>query len=373
MSDLVVVLPGIMGSALYKNNEPIWDATAGAGFNALNTLGRSITNLKLPDGLGDDAPEDGVEPRHLIETVHVIPGLWTPIQGYTRLLAKLRANGHTEDKGNLRPLPYDWRTSIPQIVGTLTPRIDSALDRWRTSSGNPDARLVFIAHSMGGLVARSYATTRPDLVRKIITLGTPSRGSMNALKVLVDGLGPQWGWLQNLILPFARSLPGLHNLLPAYPCIDTGGDYQQFELLQNHNVNELDQTMARTGLRFLSDLAQAEATDPHMPARLHPIIGWEQDTLNTVRITNGIPQFQYTYGTLNVKGDGTVPHVGAVPKGLPLDANLLHGFPEQHSNLQANKSVLTEVVRLLNDLPPIILRGDAIPLNLRMPELRLTP
>lgn len=222
---------------------------------------------------------------------------------------------------------------------------------------------------MGGLVARHYTTTHRDEVRKIITMGTPSRGSMNALNTLINGIGPNWGWLQNIILPFARSLPGLHNLLPAYPCIDTGGPYQEFGFLNNHPINELDPTMANTGLRFLNELADTETNDPEFTKRLHPIIGWKQNTLNTVRLANGVPHFQTSYGTLEMTGDGTVPLAGAVPKGLPLDSNLFHGCPDQHGNLQDNKSVLAELTRILKNAPPIVLRGDAIPINANMPDI----
>lgn len=369
MNDLVVVLPGIMGSALYKNGKPAWDPTLDGVVDALKTLGRSISSLTLPAGVGDNPPEDGVEATHLVKDVHVIPGLWTPIRGYTRLLATLAASGYTKEAGNLLPVAYDWRTSIPCIVNTQTPRIDTALEQWRARPGHADARIVFVCHSMGGLVARHYTTTHRDQVRKIITMGTPSRGSMNALNTLMNGVGPDWGWLQDILVPFARSLPGLHNLLPAYPCVDTGGNYEDFAFLKDHPVNELDSTMASTGLRFLNQLADTEAKDPAFTQCLQPIIGWNQDTLNSVRIAGGVPHFQTTYGTLEMTGDGTVPLAGAVPKGLPLDSNLLHGWPDLHGNLQDNKTVLAELTRILKNAPPIVLRGDAIPINANMPDL----
>ena len=35
-------------------------------------------------------------------------------------------------------------------------KVIPVLERWRQSTGNPDAKLVFICHSMGGLVARYF-------------------------------------------------------------------------------------------------------------------------------------------------------------------------------------------------------------------------
>jgi pimeloyl-ACP methyl ester carboxylesterase len=250
VNDLVVVVPGIGGSALYRDNKPLWDPTLGGLVNALKTWGGSITSLTLPPGIGDNPPDDGVHAPHMVEDVHVIPGIWTPIRGYTALLQRLDKLGFTEQAGNLLLLPYDWRTSIRRIVATHTPDIDNALERWRASNpANTDARIVFVAHSLGGLIARHYTTTHPAEVRKVITLGTPSRGSMKALQVITDGIGQHWGWLQDTTLALANSLPSLHQMLPAYPCIDTDGNYENFAFLDaNHPVNRLNSTMAGDGM-----------------------------------------------------------------------------------------------------------------------------
>lgn len=371
MNDLVVVVPGIGGSALHRGNQPLWDPTLGGLISALKSWGRSLTSLTLPVGLGDATPDDGVHAPHLVEDVHVIPGIWTPIRGYTQLLRKLRDLGFTEQTGNLLPLPYDWRTSVRSIVAVQTPLIDRALERWRSSNpANADARIVFIAHSMGGLVSRSYATTHRDEVRKIITLGTPSRGSIVALKVLTQGLGPNWGWLRDATRRFAGSLPGLHQLLPSFPCIDTDGNYENFAFLDAANpVNGLDARMAAAGVGFLTDLATIESADPGFHDRVHPLIGWQQDTLSSLRLRNGEPEFLTGYGRWELSGDGTVPHAGAVPKGMSLDSTSLHGFPEQHGNLQANPAVLTEITRILTNAPPVTLRGDEIGMGASVPEL----
>jgi hypothetical protein len=45
-----------------------------------------MRRLRLPDGIDDDHPEDGIEPVGLMPNLHVIPGLWTPIRGYDQLI-----------------------------------------------------------------------------------------------------------------------------------------------------------------------------------------------------------------------------------------------------------------------------------------------
>ena len=229
-TDLVVVLPGITGSALYKEGKPVWEPSAGAIVNALLTFGRSISSLKLPEGIGDQAPDDGVHPGGLINDVHVIPGVWTPVRGYSPLIAKLEGLGYregtTEQPGNLLPMPYDWRLSNRYTASWMAPAIQEALERWRAQGGRyAEAQVVFVCHSMGGLVARWYAThLGRDHTRMIITLGTPMRGSMNALDNLAHGTATKLGPLGRKFTEVSSSLPSLHQLLPAYACVVEGNE-----------------------------------------------------------------------------------------------------------------------------------------------------
>ena len=66
-TDLVVVLPGIMGSTLRRNGHLVWAPSAGSALRAITTFTRSLKHLQLPDGIGDDRPEDGVDPVSLMD------------------------------------------------------------------------------------------------------------------------------------------------------------------------------------------------------------------------------------------------------------------------------------------------------------------
>src|SRR5689334_6070265 len=88
-----VVLPGNMGSTLGVATEKdgpaaanlVWAPTGGAVWNNLTGKWR-IQDYALPDGVADEHPGDGVEPVALMPDVHALPGLWTPIKGYTVLV-----------------------------------------------------------------------------------------------------------------------------------------------------------------------------------------------------------------------------------------------------------------------------------------------
>ena len=85
VGDVVVVIPGIMGSSLAQNGRRVWSLGGGL-LRGLATLGGSLEGLVLPEGIGDDHPGDAVEPVGLLGGLHGIPGLWSPITGYSGLL-----------------------------------------------------------------------------------------------------------------------------------------------------------------------------------------------------------------------------------------------------------------------------------------------
>ena len=47
MPDVIVLLPGILGSALEKNEKELWGLSAGAGVRALVSLGATVNDLQL--------------------------------------------------------------------------------------------------------------------------------------------------------------------------------------------------------------------------------------------------------------------------------------------------------------------------------------
>ena len=152
-------------------------------------------------------PRDGVEPAGLMPDLHVLPGIWTPVKGYDLLLTRLRSLGYRERQpgpgappGNLLPSPTTGGCRTATTASGWPRIVEPALERWRAQGGPyADARVVFVCHSMGGLVARWYIEQcgGAEVTRKLITLGTPYRGAARALDQLVNGahhgLGPLRG------------------------------------------------------------------------------------------------------------------------------------------------------------------------------------
>ena len=183
MADLVVLLPGITGSVLRKDGRDVWAMTAGAVADALFSLGNNISELELGDGDADD----GVTAPLVVPDLHLIPGLWK-IDGYSKVSGYLQGQFAVTPGRNFHQFPYDWRRDNRVAAHRLKEQTDGWLCDWRQES--PEARLILVGHSMGGLVARYFLECLEGWrdTRRLVTFGTPYRGSLNALSFLVHGM-----------------------------------------------------------------------------------------------------------------------------------------------------------------------------------------
>ncbi len=92
-------------------------------------------------------------------------GIWRP---FARLL---RGRGESVWAATYEPVYGSIESSVPQLAA----QIDAA----RAAGGQ--GRVILVAHSMGGLVVRAYLRAHGGAgVARVVTLGTPHRGSMHA-------------------------------------------------------------------------------------------------------------------------------------------------------------------------------------------------
>ncbi|MEV0409589.1 hypothetical protein AB0I68_01965 [Streptomyces sp. NPDC050448] len=348
VTDLVVVLPGIMGSRLADaDGTAVWDLSGAALLRGLRTFGRSVTALRLPKDIGDGDPGDGVVPVGLMPDLHALPGIWHPVDGYTDLLRWLERHFTLSVADNLLTFPYDWRLSCRYNAERLKGRIDLELERWRASAPERrEARVVFLCHSMGGLVARHYAERLGghEVTRRLITLGTPHRGSVEALAALVNGsrlLGPDLG-------TFARSLPSLHQLAPDYACV-TGPQGLAYAR-DLPGLPGVDPALLADAARFHADLRSAPPR-----AELHAIVGVGQPTAASAAYADDRLTLLPELDGARAGGDGTVPRLAALPaSGAGEGHAVTESFTpyEQHGSLHNNRGVRDALWGLLGHTPP---------------------
>ncbi len=349
-TDVLVVVPGIMGSSLLdRDGREIWGTRRATLARGLATLARAVGQLRLPDGIGDDHPGDSVRPGALVPDLHVIPGLWTINIGYERLLRHLQATydlvepDSTGRPANFLPFAYDWRLSNRYNARQLKQTVEPVLERWR-AAGHRDAKLVLICHSMGGLIAQWYLDCEDGAActKTLITIGTPHRGAAKAAGQLVNGVSPSLGPIAHRLTTVARSLPSIHQLLPAYRCVDHSGTLRP--IIEDPLPN-LDATMTADGLRFHEQLDEAHTAAT--PYHSHPIVGINQPTFATVRLDNGRAVLLRTIDGDDEKGDGTVPRFAARPTAVAGTSPALHYITDTHTTLPANQAVIDQIDGIL--------------------------
>jgi hypothetical protein len=366
--DVIVLLPGIMGSVLERDGKEVWAPSLGAIARGLLSGLDSIQSLRLDaDPPDKDDLGDGVVATRLIPDVRVIPGL-IQVDAYSGLSDWITSTFDVTPGTTFLEFPYDWRRDNRVHGRRLKAVTDRALFAARKE--NPDAKLVLICHSMGGLVARSFLELQEGWrdTRMLITLGTPYRGAVNAVDFVANGfvkkIGPfKVADLSDLLL----SLTSVHQLLPIYPCIDTGDG--TLKRVTETPIPHLDPAKATAALAFHHSIQDAVGARPPDAYGIFPIVGIEQPTRSSARLTGTSLKALYTYDGEEMAGDGTVPRPSATP--IELDGQTVATFSvEQHGPLVANAGARSQILGLLTQPEDIARFRDARPgLAMRMDDL----
>ncbi len=358
MSDVVVLLPGILGSVLSKSGTDVWGLSAGTIGRALWNLGGNIQDLAIPaDALDRPDYDDGVTAPKLLQDAHLIPGLWK-IDGYSLIADTLRANFQIETGENYFELPYDWRLDNRIAAKKLQQLSRQWLDDWQKKSGNQNAKLILIAHSMGGLVARYFLEVLEGWrdTRMLVTFGTPYRGSLNALNFIANGFTKKVGFLTMLDLSdMLRSFTSVYQLLPIYRCYDQQGDGKYLYLHEATNIPNLDAARVAKAFEFHNEIRNAverhEQEEEYLRDRyrIYPIVGTYQPTFQSALWNGSAVEVLTEYKGKDEGGDGTVPRVSATPTEMGKTHNEMF-VAGQHAALQNAEAVLYHLRGLLGDL-----------------------
>lgn len=352
--DLVILLPGIMGSGLTRNDKMVWDVSAGAIGRALYTLGDSIQDLALTS---DASTGEGVTATHLLQDLHIIPGLWK-IDGYSGLSTFIQRRLNAVRGENYFEFPYDWRLDNRISARRLKAAALGWLDNWKSRPGNEEAKLVLIAHSMGGLVSRYFLEILEGWkhTKTLITLGTPHRGSVKALDYLVNGLRKRVGPITLLNLTsMIQSFPSVHQLLPIYECVgENECDLERLEDIEE--LGELDMDRASMAIEFHREIEQAVNDNLGNPSyasaryQMLPVVGAYQPTFQSVLRTDaGIEPIMTYKGQHMLKGDGTVPRLSATPIEYS-NSNVEVFVSCPHASLQNYNPVQVQLRATLEDV-----------------------
>ncbi len=116
---------------------------------------------------------------------------------------------------------YDWRADVRWNAARLVDDLDARLSR-------EGERAKLIGHSQGGLIIvlaskHAGAAEWERLVSRVVLVGSPLAGTLNALEALLPG-SPSLGQENRaLARDMARTWPALYQMLPAWPCVESSG------------------------------------------------------------------------------------------------------------------------------------------------------
>ena len=340
LEEAVVLLPGVMGSLLSS----IRGVSTQVWINPLVFVEGKARYLRLTDdGLNDACPEVEMTPVGL--------------ERMTYLKISLMLNR----KAELFEFPYDWRRPIAYNAQVLC----NSLERWAAGT---QRKFTLLAHSMGGLVSRSYMAQFPALaeqrVKRLIMLGTPNFGATNAIETLfsgnslmetVNGLNKM-----NDMVNVVRSLPGVYNLLPAPPDLFPRGkpypvSWNLYDA-PSWRIAGIQQAHLNGARKLHESLAASDPQIEHVMiagCNLETLVGLKVDFSN-LEMPRLVPD-RITDG--DNSGDGTVPLWSAL---LPR-ANVFY-VRAKHGDMPNQPEIIDAVLNLI--------LGDSCPLPAVLPEPR---
>jgi pimeloyl-ACP methyl ester carboxylesterase len=293
---IVLIIPGIMGTQLGRDNAAPWPANL-LWLDPVDIIAGRLAELRLSDA----------QPLRTLGAISY---------SYLGLMLRLRVAGL-----DAYCFEYDWRHSILRAGAALAAHLGAL----------PSRPVLIVAHSMGGLVARA-ALRDPGCsrrVQRVITLGTPHLGAPAPAQALRG------------VYPTVRRLAALdlHHSAEQLATEVFGGFPSLYEMLP---ANLLDwQFWPRHGPTARAGLLQAALTSIDRLAPLDErfvcIAGSGQRTVTGV--TSSARELVYQ---ITSHGDGTVPVASAAPEGAAARFSVY-----EHSVLPRDGAIASALLPLL--------------------------
>jgi hypothetical protein len=345
-NDAVVLIPGIMGSALVEasSGRTLWGLDEAGWYVSAWASGVSLELLQVtPDER--EGTFGRIRPAGLLRFPAFAPGLHG-FEPYIKLASAIRRV--LPDGSALLEFSYDWRLSVEHNAGELARAAEHHLTRWRSHpKGSESARLVLVGHSMGGLVARyfTHVLGGASEVALTVTLGSPFYGAVKAAHILNQGRGAPVPLPARRLRRLAKTMPGLHDLLPFYRCIDDGATARYVSPADVDRFGG-DAELAAESISRHTRLMSGDG------GGLRLLIGTDQPTMQSLTINAGtVTPLWHTCetdsegvitGRRDVQGDGTVFRRGAAVFDLPAAT-----LPQSHGAVAATAEAIAHIRDIL--------------------------
>lgn len=247
----IIVIPGLLGSRLRDpaSGRIVWGAFDGNAADPGTPDGARLVALPFTDMMA--TPGAAVLPDGVLDRVRIrVAGIPIALRAYAEIMATLGIGGYRDEGLGLGgavdygrdhftcfQFDYDWRqdnvANARRLMAFMREKRAYVQGEYARRFGVRDAAVKFdiVAHSMGGLVAR-YAMLYGDadlpadgalppltfagapFMARLIQIGTPNGGSLDAFRVLVDGRDFGAPIVPRYSPAILGTFPSLYQLLP---------------------------------------------------------------------------------------------------------------------------------------------------------------
>lgn len=342
----VLIIPGMMGSELYKGDELIWPDVV--------RLVANISDVFLSENLRLDENGNSIK---AIDAKNVIRQMFGT-DAFEGLVSELESKGYVLGQ-TLFFFPYDWRLDLRHTGHLLA----TAVDLIREISGLD--KIDIIAHSMGGLLSKQYMSEYgTELIRKIIYLGTPHAGAPKAFNTLLTGdIGVPLGIVNaGRIKEIAINSPAVYQLLftsayfpwelkPIHTVVDGVGQTLGFDQIPDF-LSRLGKNLSlfERAYTFHHNLFLDWINNIYKDVEVYSIVGCKIPTQFSYYVSEPSGKIMYVeYGS----GDGTVPNI----------AHLVFS-PNVYFVPYATHASLPSIPNIRNLISQLLLEGKASDDNL---------
>ncbi len=213
----IIFIPGVMGSILeddnrYTTSDELWPGNPQEGRNELAFL--------------DDGKSPEIEGSKIKATA-VLRKTWGSdiYQPFYAQMDKTiyKFNGQYGETSYLRQAyfdhAYDFRRSTEYQIPLLDAKVKDVLKNTHSK------KVILVAHSMGSLQAKMYATQNPDKIRAVILLSGPLNGAPRGFESLTEGYNFGAGPLISIphVWEIGHNWPGIFHLSPNHPFATMNG------------------------------------------------------------------------------------------------------------------------------------------------------
>ncbi len=318
---IVVLLPGIMGSNIYNEEEEkrMW-------LHYWNIVRGGLEQMAIFSDTNDKA-------KSVIKS------------SYNKL------NNQLSYKYDVVLHPFDWRKPMEVSAREFNDKIQSLLPY--------NQPIKIIGHSMGGVLVRDFIVFHPATWSKLnaskdfklLFLGSPLKGSHRILSVLFgkDGIINKLSFLdmkhsKKELIEIFTQLPGILSLLP----FTTGTEDNYADVKTWKTMSKAQGNWPIPSQKLLTDFgnyrdAVAKAVSNGFDySNMFYIAGQDKETPCAHLIKDGVLKFGYT-----AEGDQSVTWESGIPKGI-LDKNQVYYSDVTHGELANDPKLFNAIEDILS-------------------------